>query len=353
MSSKHTRSSGLDLLRSMAIISVLFLHQTEAVKSTPEWLQVLGKYGWSGVDIFFVLSGFLIGGQVFKADSSIPFAPALKTFWIKRWFRTLPLYFVVFGFYLIIKPYVLQLPFQGSSWSYFFFLQNLFGISDFPQSWSLCIEEHFYLIFPLFAFSLPQLKKRPCLMITPLILSFLIRIYIVSTNNIQGEPSLSYLIRFPTYTNIDGITMGVFLAYTQDYWMNFAKKYSLAIFLSGMIFFSLSLYLMGPVPIGIWAVMFPTLLACGATLMTMGALKLNLPKCFVPFVYWISLCSYGMYLWNNVFMRAAEKYLQNIHWGLASLFCYLSTAILAYITYKLVEEPFLKARDKILLKKDL
>lgn len=347
----HTRSSGLDLLRSIAIISVLVLHQTQAIYSTPEWIKIIGRYGWSGVDIFFVLSGFLIGSQVFKADSNIPFLSALKTFWIKRWYRTLPLYFVVLVFYLFIKPTILQFPFQGNSWTYFFFLQNLFGIGDFPQSWSLCIEEHFYLIFPLFAFSIPKLKKKPFLLIIPLILSFLIRIYIVSTNNIQGEPSLSYLIRFPTYTNIDGISMGVFLAYTQDYWVSYAKRYALGLFTAGIVFFSISLFLVSPVPIGIWAILFPTLLACGASLMTMGASKLNLPKAITPIVYWISLGSYGMYLWNNVFMRAAEKYLQNVHWVFASLFCYGLTILFAFITYKLVEEPFLKLRDKILLKR--
>jgi len=353
MIEKHKRSSGLDLLRSIAILSVLFLHLTESIKSTPEWLHQFGKYGWCGVDIFFVLSGFLIGGQVFKSKDEIPLMRSLKSFWIKRWYRTLPLYLVVLSFYLFIKPYVLKFPFQGNGWLYPFFLQNIFGIRDFPQSWSLCIEEHFYLIFPLFAFALPQLKKRPLFLLIPLVLSFLIRIYIVSTHDIQGEPLLSYLVRFPTYSNIDGISMGVFLAYTHQYWIHIIKRNPFGIFTIGSITFIFTLFMIGPVPSGSWIVWFPTLLALGASLMTMGASQLELPKVLIPFFYWISICSYGMYLWNNIFMRAAEKYFQNIHWLLASIVCFALSMLLAFITYKLIEEPFLKLRNKVLIKNNL
>ncbi len=348
MTTSLKRNSGLDLVRAMAILLVLFLHQIDAVHTTPYSLKVLAIYGWSGVDIFFVLSGFLIGSQVFKSDFSRPYFESLKEFWTKRWFRTLPLYLFVLFFYMVIKPLVLGFPFVGDKWTYFFFLQNIFGVQDFAQSWSLCIEEHFYLFFPILVYFFTSVRRKPYLILIPLLISILMRVIIISKFNIQGEPELSHLIRFPTYTNLDGISLGVLLSFTQARWRPIAAKYSSAFFGVGVAFFALTLFLCGAVPTGAGAVIYPTFLAIGAGLMVIGGNYIQVPKILTPLFYWISICSYGAYLWNNVFIRIIQKYFVGFHWLLGSAFFYLGTFLMAFITYKLIEQPFLRLRDKFL-----
>lgn len=84
---------GLDFLRALAIIMVLFFH-TLVLFPHPDWLAYVAKFGWIGVDLFFALSGFLIASQLFakiSEDKKISF----MDFFIKRFFRIVPAYLVV------------------------------------------------------------------------------------------------------------------------------------------------------------------------------------------------------------------------------------------------------------------
>lgn len=104
-----------------------------------------------GVDIFFVLSGFLIGSQLFKEVSRTG-SVNLKSFYLRRAFRIFPAFFVVRGLYAIF-PVLRDAPTMQSVWSFATFTVNFdfdprVGRS-FSQAWSLCVEEHFYLVLPL------------------------------------------------------------------------------------------------------------------------------------------------------------------------------------------------------------
>ncbi len=191
-------------MRSLAIILVLILHQAELTPTMPLFLQKMASTGWSGVDLFFVLSGFLIGGQAFT-ETLVSFKTSLRNFWVKRWFRTFPLYFVVLFVYVIVKPIVFHKPFNDDWRLYLFYLQNFFSPHDFLQSWSLCIEEQFYFIFPLLVFGFSFLRKKTWVWVLPLILTIASRFWIVQSHDISYEPAWSYLIRFPTHTHLDGL----------------------------------------------------------------------------------------------------------------------------------------------------
>ncbi len=106
---KHSeRWYGLDHLRAAAIIVVLMYHY-RAFKH-PQWIDEVGRFGWTGVDLFFVLSGFLISGQLFKEiEKKGKFS--VNIFYIKRFFRIIPAYFFTLFLYFTFsfsgngKPY--------------------------------------------------------------------------------------------------------------------------------------------------------------------------------------------------------------------------------------------------------
>jgi peptidoglycan/LPS O-acetylase OafA/YrhL len=146
------RVFGLDLLRAAAILSVICAHGF--VVLYPHFGSVLGFFGhggFYGVELFFVLSGFLIGQILIRQGPALGHAGSVAVFYVRRWFRTLPLFFL----FLAINVW-LEFQFRqhhvgvSEALSHGFFLRNLTGfrMSFFPESWSLAIEEWFYLLFP-------------------------------------------------------------------------------------------------------------------------------------------------------------------------------------------------------------
>ncbi len=167
--SPKSRVPELDGLRGLAILFVVLFHYISQEGATPagtanHFLQRFVILGWSGVDLFFVLSGFLIGGILMDARASVSY---YRTFYARRFFRIIPIY------YLWMTAYIALVGFAGATiqrlsnsglapplgfpvYSYYLFLQN-FRASGFPglagawfgHLWSLAVEEQFYLISPL------------------------------------------------------------------------------------------------------------------------------------------------------------------------------------------------------------
>jgi len=158
------RIPALDGLRGIAILMVLLRHSIAGTPTnSPVWTRVLEplRLTWSGVDLFFVLSGFLIGGILLDARCSPRY---FQTFYIRRAFRILPVYFVFMAVYLgrhlptsslkgaFGETSHLQLPWL----SFFTFTQNFwmvtlgwFGPMTTAPTWSLAVEEQFYLTVPI------------------------------------------------------------------------------------------------------------------------------------------------------------------------------------------------------------
>jgi peptidoglycan/LPS O-acetylase OafA/YrhL len=162
--SSSDRVFGLDLLRAAAIMSVICTHGFMVLyPHFGKWFAFLGHGGFYGVELFFVLSGFLIGQILIRQGSSLGRAPNVAVFYVRRWFRTLPLFFL----FLIINVW---LEFQirnhrlgvAETLAHGFFLRNLtaFHMSFFPESWSLAVEEWFYLLFPAVLWLGLKVSKR-------------------------------------------------------------------------------------------------------------------------------------------------------------------------------------------------
>lgn len=142
---------GLDHLRAFAILYVFLFHYFILSEGQPQWLPDIAKFGWTGVDLFFVLSGFLISSQLFfqiKQGQNI----SLKQFFLKRFFRIIPVFLVSLGLYFGF-PFFREKESLPPLWKFLTFTQNLgLNLKDFgtfSHAWSLCVEEHFYLILPL------------------------------------------------------------------------------------------------------------------------------------------------------------------------------------------------------------
>jgi peptidoglycan/LPS O-acetylase OafA/YrhL len=135
------RSPGLDVLRSLAVIFVVNAH-TASTLGPGRYLHAM-QLGGVGVDLFFVLSGWLLGQQLLR-ELRTTGTVDVRRFWYRRWMRTLPAYYAVLALYFlwhVVSKQNWQLP-----WSYCLFGQNyLTDLSCFTVSWSLCVEEHFYL----------------------------------------------------------------------------------------------------------------------------------------------------------------------------------------------------------------
>ena len=141
------RPNGLDTLRAIAILLVFLNH--EAFRSHSPTLLVVQAVGWIGVDLFFVMSGYLIANQVL-AGVNRGEELSLAAFYARRAFRTWPAYWVVLACYFLFPSWM-----GGNTppplWRFLTFTQN-FNLptgTAFSHAWSLCIEEQFYLVLPL------------------------------------------------------------------------------------------------------------------------------------------------------------------------------------------------------------
>ena len=150
------RSFGLDALRVAALLLVLFAHGCAfwMPSFTAELLFPATLCSFIGVDAFFVLSGFLIGRALFEINAS---GQGVLAFWQRRWLRTLPNYYLFLIISFCVMGPLLQRPTGGLS--YWWFGQNLYApmqVFFFPESWSLAVEEWFYLLAPVLMLVLPR-----------------------------------------------------------------------------------------------------------------------------------------------------------------------------------------------------
>jgi len=214
---KHSRVFGLDILRATAILLVLYSHRNLISATDSEHGYFIYLCGFWGVELFFVLSGFLIGKQLLSLIDNNAGIKDYLHFLKKRWLRTLPLYYLVLGLYFYFD--------SGTSWKHIFFLQNSFEVSNddllvFNQSWSLTIEEYTYLILPILFFFIAQSKSletkyKSLILIVFIILGCLISRFVLSSI----DPTINYdnWIRKSTFIRLDAIAMGVLIAWVKIY----------------------------------------------------------------------------------------------------------------------------------------
>src|SRR5579862_1158424 len=148
----------LDSIRGMAILAVLLLHgfgmyRVASFAGLSRLFVALCSYGWCGVELFFVLSGFLITGILLDTKTSTDY---FRRFYTRRALRILPAYYALLLFFFAISrtswlgSHSVELPFIALSLVYLSNTAPLFGVAmQYTVFWSLSVEEHFYLVWPM------------------------------------------------------------------------------------------------------------------------------------------------------------------------------------------------------------
>jgi peptidoglycan/LPS O-acetylase OafA/YrhL len=217
------RKAGIDLLRVIAILWVMAYH----LDSPDLPLPALARFGWMGVDLFFVLSGYLIGLQLLR-----PYGqggqPDWGQFFQRRAWRILPAYLVVLAAYVVVPPWR-ESAAMAPLWQFLTFTTNLFPDyahqRAFSHAWSLCVEEHFYLVLPVLVW---LLARAP----TAGRVAWCAGVFLAGGIALRGwawqdavapalaaggDGVLAYIERIynPTWNRLDGLWMGVMLAAVQ------------------------------------------------------------------------------------------------------------------------------------------
>jgi peptidoglycan/LPS O-acetylase OafA/YrhL len=354
------RNFGLDILRAGAILLVFIEHLDWGIFNN---LKPNSLFGILGVELFFVLSGFLIGGIVFKLNLKQN-RPSLTKFYLNRWFRTLPLYYCGFiAFQLIDAVHYQKLQIH---WPYLVFLQNMFPDPHgfFAVSWSLAIEEWFYLILPWLIYLIFRFRftKNHLLLSLCSLVFVLICLRAIYTG--YFNPSFDPDIRKSILFHFDPLLIGVILA--------LVKKEQLSLF---VILKNINLLLLSIISLIIFALYFSHLdltsnindsyliKTIGLTWIAIsmaiiiGFFEQNIfikqklvgYKLLFSLMTAISLLSYSIYIWHyevNKIIYFITHLLIKTDFPQAIL-SIVFTGIVAYISYSWIETPFLKLRKKI------
>lgn len=358
---------GLDHLRAMAIVFVFIYHYGRLFPS-PEWLTALGKFGWTGVDLFFVLSGYLISAQLF-AEIAKGKSISFKTFFLKRFFRIVPAYLLVVAIYFCV-PDARERSTPAPLWKFLTFTQNL-GLDlstqgSFSHAWSLCIEEQFYLLLPLILLVLVYLKRiKNSYWILPglMVAGVCLRWWIYET---QVEPHMqdenSWVtwykwIYYPTYSRLDGLLSGVAIAAIFQFRPSLKKwltTYGNFFLLLGMLILT-GAYFVCINERSFDASVFGFLLvSVGYGAMVLGAVS---PTSFLyrfksAVTSKIAALSYAIYLTHKIVIHITQQELakfdieEDSGWML--LICIATCFMVAWLLNIIVEKPFLQLRAKIL-----
>lgn len=210
-------------LRALAIVSVLQVH----LSITLNWVGLLQSPSllsrsssvWFGMDLFFILSGFLIGTLLLPGPDGRP-REGMARFYARRAFRIIPLYYVVLTVLPWIDPFS---PVQlHGLWFEYAYLTNypfLKAPPVMPWAWSLCVEEHFYLVVPILALLLARLPStgwRIAILVALWVLGFAVRYAVYAAHATPWDPEELFLTLYlRTHTRFDILVAGVLLAYVQ------------------------------------------------------------------------------------------------------------------------------------------
>jgi peptidoglycan/LPS O-acetylase OafA/YrhL len=376
ISTTPVRMVGPDILRALAILLVMLVHLP--LDATPGFLVGIREYGWLGVDVFFVLSGYLIGSQLFR-EIDRSGGVNLKAFYLRRAFRIFPAFFLVLGLYAVF-PILRDAPTMQPIWKFATFTVNL-GFDPrtgnaFSQAWTLAVEEQFYLVLPLLVLLTHRRVKAgwalsfaALLVAAGVVLRFAIweaRIEPLVAAAQYRPAFATYLqtIYYPTYTRLDGLVFGVLLAAARFFRPAHVRRLAppmiampvgLGLVAAALMVMTDRGALAGP---GLFPVFqaqagatvgFP-LISLGIALIFSALLDLDpvLARWKWPGVAGIATLSYSLYLTHKAVFHGVRQMFgeENLQGGPGLLILATASILVAALLYAAVERPFLSLRDR-------
>jgi len=336
----------LDFLRGLAILGVLFRHSS--------WDNNFARAGWAGVDLFFVLSGFLVSGLLFseyKKSGNV----RIGRFLIRRGFKIYPTFYLFLLVAFLVYPRISGSAFPVPNMlSEIFFVQSYFQ-GCFIHTWSLAIEEHFYLLLSLFIFimfSARCITNKPLMissLLTGILLVILFRLQFVYANRNEEFVPLFY-----THLRMDGMLLGVLLAYLfyfSDSFYRFIEKNRTALIVLALALISPLFYIkaggffFNTIGFNLTHLGFGLLVIIAAQGRLVAKLtETRLLKPIINATAYTGVYSYSIYVWHLLFSDIIEKGFHLQTGGLLYLFVTITGGILLSL---LIEQTFIKIRDRL------
>lgn len=361
--SKSEKIRNLNTFRALAILLGLIWNFMQTSKSTPSFSYLLSTGPWGGANPLFLISGYLLGNQLLSRLSSNANISFFK-FYCRRAFKTWPNYFILILFFLLFTDFFKKSN-SNNLINFLTFTQN-FNLTNSPLShtWSLCIEEHFYLLLPflIILFFKKRFSKLPLVFfLFTVALGMFLRnqIWITNIKNSGLESFQIYFnsIYYLTYCRLDGLIIGVGLAYLKNFksslWTKLiiqANKFFILGLFCCIIGFLLQVHRTNQVS----AIFLFPIISFGFGSLLISALN---PNSFfslikIPKSNLIAILSYALYIVHKPVEYLISNFLirYNLPFGLELVFslflCFVISFLCSYILYILVEKPCLQLRNK-------
>ena len=357
-SGSHRRQPGLDLLRAIAILMVVCYHAAGFGFGLPYDVH---RFGWIGVDLFFVLSGYLIGGQIL-AQLQDHKTFRFGRFYLRRALRILPTYLVVVAVYFLL-PSWRERPVISPLWKYLLSVQNI-GLQSgtaFSHAWSLAVEDQFYLLLPALLFVLVH-RPRTALALPVLLFigGLVLRAFLAAwqadaAGHVPGREYFLW-IYYPTWSRLDPLVLGVALAAIERHqasWWRSLTNAATWLWLPAFALICGGLYLHeGPATVGACVWSFP-LIAIGMTILLACSVSPRLPfhRRKIPGTAYLARVAYSVYLSHKIVVHFMAGLFSKQGMVLSSFGALLglgiAVALVGTLLYYAVERPFLQLRNRV------
>jgi peptidoglycan/LPS O-acetylase OafA/YrhL len=350
----NQRSLGLDLLRFLAVLMVIVSHLTmEPIPASQmPYLSYVVFYGSAGVNLFFVLSGFLVSGLLFnefKQRGEL----SIKRFYVRRAWKIYPAFYFFLAVSYLYCRYGIghKIPDHILVREVFFF-QN-YAPSYWNHTWSLAVEEHFYIILPLLLLFMVKRNRGenpfariPVLVLAISALALTLRCLTCYLQPIYGN----FTHRFPTHLRIDALFFGVLIAYfyhfRTDAFRNLLYRWRFLLIGGGVA----GLMSLRFVLISEWFdyTFKPLQEYLSAAAILSGVMLCAIPRNWATrSLATIGSYSYSIYLWHMATIYfVTPKLRDSVSWDIRAVIYLVSAFVVGIAMAKLVELPTLSLRDR-------
>ncbi|AIY41185.1 acyltransferase family protein [Collimonas arenae] len=363
--SKLHRNNGLDTLRAAAI-SLVFMYHYMCFVSQEATFGWASRIGWVGVDLFFVLSGYLISNQIFGGIVQGQ-QLSLKNFYARRFLRTLPNFYVVLGLYFLL-PTLMGGNAPPPLWRFLTFTQNLWlqPGTAFSHAWSLCIEEQFYLLLPAIVIIAARYGKSirlawialGVLMLAGISLRSLL--WLKFGREADGAIGGYYPnVYYSSFCRFDEFLPGIAVALLKNFhpvvWQKILRRGQALLFIGAaatatLFYLAVNFYVIEGYGYGYFMSGFGySLLAVSFALLVAAALSpaSYLHRWRIPGAAQLAAWSYAIYLVHKPLAMITHRMLAGAGLNAVAEVALIVALSLAggWLLYRLVETPFMKLRD--------